>query len=852
MAFQNRDEFINSAASEKIILAHVRANTRIINWTLAAGSIYVKTVNYFPIAIKRNDTTLTRVDSQGAMSSGTFYYNTANGEISIWLDDSSDPANSEIIVTYQLFFSNNPVSLPWDLSDDTELDVYYDGRITRAPGFKQRVGIEQGLNSVVGSGDLVLENNDGELDEIFDRFIFDNQEVRIYSWNRDLLASEAQIIFKGRITNKKYDSVSVSFTVKDTIFELQQNVPQGIFEASDGVNSNIEGQIKRWIYGRVDGLKLQSTDQIGEGYALTGTVAFTGGDKIMSGTGTSFLSETSPGDKITVETLELEVESVESDTSLTLTNTPDYAITGATAIIVPEIPTTNKNRSHFVADHATAQINTTVINALQFNRIQLASTLGLNAGDFITFQGTSERKEIKNVAPGNIVVLRDNVVTLPSTGSSVTREPVQVVYVNGKRLIDEDFTITNNTTKTEIVLDTDAEFNIAPVREFNLSMTFTNGSRTITYAGDQQLTEIFNPRDYIRPEDLSYTNWYEILSVSDTEITIRTTFTDPTITDVIEAKQPDYVGDDTIVSADVLGKTEDGNPTGTWIQTSSQVVKDLLTEAGITDIDTASFDEVESTVPQLVSMALPFSPSKSPVTLKTAIDTINRSTRCALTLDKNLTLKYESVLVTAPQSFVNIYDSDVVRWSIRSTNGKNYRNSIIRYRHKDVDNNTLESGNSVATFSSEFVRRYVGTNKTFEDDLYIYDDTAANIASEREIYYNSLGLSIITIETDLRLEGIEIGDSAVMDFERLYKRFGDAQTRRKLVTCVGKTVTGEKVMLEFSDYGNTYNTSAFITDNAALDFDNSNTDDKIRNGFITDPQGIVNDIEDTNKTNLIS
>ncbi len=852
MSFNNRQQFIDSAASEKIVLAHVHANARVINFVSSVDDIYEKSVPHFPIAVKAEDTPLTMVYNILDMVAGSAYYNIKTGILYIWLLDSSDPLDSEIIVTYRLFFSNNPVSLPWNLLDDTDDDVYYDGRITASPGFKQKIGIEQSLNSMVGSGDLSLENNDSSLDEIFDRYIFDNQDIKIYSWNRDLSVSEAQLIFKGKVTNKTYESSSIRFTIKDVIYELQQNIPQDIYSESDNVNSNVVGDLKRWVYGRVDGLKLQSIDQIGEGYALTGTVSITAANKILTGVGTSFLSQVSPDDKLFIATLEFTVESVDSNTQITLSGTPNYAVNGATAIIVPDIPVRTKNRIQFVAGHACAKITRTVVNALQFNRIVISDTTGLEAGDFITFQSSGERKEIKNIAPGNIVVLRDNVITLPTLASEVTREPIQKVYISGETVNPADYTITTIVGETYITLDQDAEYNIASPKEFNISMTFTNGSRIVTYAGDVSLSEIFSPRDFIRPNDPAYTTYYEILAVEDTQITLRTVFSDLTTTETVEAKLPDYVGDETVISADVLGKTEDGEPEGEWIRTGAKAVQDLLNSANISGIDTTTFDDVSLLAPQLISIAFPLQPGKTLVSIKSAIDLLNRSIRCSIGIDSELRLKYESIIAQTPEIIKFINDSDVIKWSIRSTNGKNYRNSIIRYRHTDVNNATLESGNKVSTFSSEFVERYVGTNQTYEDDLYIYHDIDAEIAAEREVYYNSLGLSTITVDSDLRLEAYEMGDQVVLDFKRLYKRFGDASTRKKLVTCVGKTVNGNSIQLEFSDYGNTFNTSAFITKDDADDFSSADVDQKIVNGYITDPEGIVDDNEDTNKTNLIS
>lgn len=850
MAFTNRTQFTESAASEKLILAHVNAVTRLVTWTLDSGAIYKRQTTHFVNALKKNDVDLTRVATLGDLAQGTFYYDIFNSTLYTWLDDSSDPQIHEMIVEYRLFFANNPISLPWNF-DPTESDVYYSGRILENPGFKHKIGIDQQLTSTIGSGTLKLENNDAELDSIFDRFIFENKEVKIYSWHRDLGIEEAKVIFIGKITDKTYTSSSISFTIKDAIFDLNENVPQGVFTEDDNVNTDTQGNYKRWIYGRVDGLKAQSIDQIRDGYSITGTVSFNTESVTMTGNGTLFLNETSPGDTLTVETLEFKIEEVVSDTEITLSKTPDYAVSGLGAIIMPNSGVVTKNREFFVADHACALVTKQVIEIKQFNRIVLSDTVGLESGDFIEFT-TGERREIKNIAPGNIIVLRQNVGTLPTISSYAIRRPIQQVYVSGTRLVESDYTINTTPSKTTISLTETAEFNIAPVRDYSFSLDFVNGSRTVNYSGSQPLTEFLSTNDWIRPSNLTYTTYYQILSVSDTNITLRSAFSEASITDTIQAKQPNYIIDDTIVSCDVLGRTEDNTPSGTWIRTSAQVVKDLLSNIGITNINTSTFSETSDKVNQLISMTLPSSPGTESTTIKEAIDRINKSTRCALTLDSNLSLQYKSIIVSAPEEFTIIKDSDVIRWSIKSTNGKNYRYSTIRYRHQDVDRNTLEPGNNVSTASSEFVSRYIGNKTTFQDDFYIYNSTAAKIAAEREIYYNSLGRSEISVESDLRLESVDIGDLVLLDFDRLYKRFGDITTRRKLVACVGKTVTGERIKLDFSDYGNTYNTSAFITSNTANGFNLSDSDDKIKNGYITDENSIVDNDEETNKTNLIS
>jgi len=855
MSFENRNEYITAQSSEKAVLAWTHATTRLIEWTLEAGAVYRKIVPYFVYQLKQLTVELTRVDTLGAVVEGSFYYDIHTSIVYVWTNGSTNPTtDEEMICTYRFFYSNTPITASWDLSNTSD-HVQYDPRIIRSPGYKHKIAVEQDLISTVGSGTLRLENNDGGLDDIFDTVFFENQVVEIYSWNRQLQFEDSQIVYKGRIQNKNFNTKAVWFVIKDQIHDLLQNVPQDAYTDADNVNSDIKGRYKRWIYGRVAGLKLQSLDQIGEGYLITGTVSGDPTTLVVTGTTTTFLAELSPGDKLTVESQEFEIESVESDTSATITDLPEYAFTNQPGSLSPEIPTVTKNREFLVSGHACTELSKTVVDVIQFNRVQLSDVIGLEAGDFLEFS-TGERVEIKNTAPGDIVVLRQNLILIPSVSSTVIRQPVQRVFVEGKSVEAEDFTITNigaPTNSCQVTLDSDVEFRLSRASSISIDMTFTNGTRDITTVEVVDLRDTFSPRDWIRPADLTYSTYYEVLSVEEQSIKIRTSFVDPTITDTITAKFPNYIGDETVISADILGRTEDGEPSGVWIRTGAQAVRDLVESIGITDYFAPSFDEAELDNKALISVAVPSSPAGSQETVKSVADKINLSINAALTLGPNLKLRYR---VLNPQiiedDLLEISDRDVIDWSVRTTNGKTYGNSLARYRHADVDRATLDAGNLALTYESEFVQNYIGTNQGSEIDLYLYNDNEANIALHRHIYYNSLGRTDITLETDLRLEAVKIGDQIQINFDRLYKRLGDKSSRKKICMVVGRTVTGTKIKLDLTDLGNIYNRSSIITPNTAPDWSAASEDEKIKYGYITDDNGLIDNDEDTGNIHLIS
>jgi len=923
MSFSSRSQFIAAQASEKIVLAWIEGVERLHLWTLDSGSIYSRSTNYYVTGVNQGLTALIEVASQGAVVEGTFFYDPATSMLYVHTNGSTNPQTSEeMIVKYRFFYATGNINAPFDMST-AGAHTLYQGRIERAPGYKHKIGIEQDLTSLVGGGNLVLTNTDGGLDEIFETIIFENKNITVFSWNRELPFSEARVIFRGIVTQKKYSPDSVTFVVKDQTFAFEQQVPQGVYDDTDNVADSVKGRLKRWVYGRVEGMKLQSISQVASGVNLTGTVSAGVQNSVMTGIGTIFLTETSPGDKITIGTQEFQIESVESDTKLTLDNIPEFSFSTETASIIPEIPLRTKNRTFLVADHACAKITKTLSEIVQLNRIRLSDTDGIEAGDFLEF-ASGERFEVKNVAPNNIVVLRKNIITIPAISSNVVRQPIQRLFIESDDVPDDSFTISNSSVETLVILDNNAEFDIARTTSLNIDLTFTNGSRRVTYAGTKDLREIIEPRDFIRPRDVLFSTFYEILSVGEgytltgtisasqnsttvtgtgtlfttelspgdtiiigdlelevdtitndtsfeatanatfsitdeigriedeNSIELRTNFTDPNHTGSVEGKRPEYVDDNTIVHAEVLGRTEDNTPEGTWIKTAARAMRDLITQSGLTEVNEPSFTQGALDNSQLLSISLPLSPTGGNTKIKDVIDLMAKSTLSSVTLDNDLKLKFKVLNAEIPDDPVVIRDEDVVSWSISSVNAKNIRNTVVRYRHQDIDRFTLEAGSLIASHSSEFVEKYVGTNKTDEINVYLWEEFSSTIMSHRIAYFNSLSRSDMKITTDLRLENIEIGDIVIADFERLYKRFGDTTSRKKVLTVVGKTVTGEQTVLDLSDLGNVFNRSSVITPNTAPDFSAASEDEKLKYGYITESNGIVDDDEDTANTHLIS
>lgn len=833
----NRSAFISKQASEKLTLVHVHGRKRAVGFDVYSGNTYSKQLSRHAVNVYNGTTELTQVSDKDSVGTNQWAFDYLTNILYININD--DPADNEIIVDYRFFFSDRGVIAPYNIPSNGH-HVNYEGRVKTSPGYSFKVGYDQNLTSIVGSGNLVLENTDGGLDDIYDTYFFDERIVEVFSWNPDIPFTEARIIFRARIINKGCDDSTVIFKIKDAIFDLKRTIPQTVYSDADNVTDSVKGKYKRWAYGRVDGIKCQSIDQIGSGYLLTGTLSAGADTPTITGSGTSFLSECSPGDKVIVETQEFNIATVDSNTQLTMRSNTRYSFTGKSATIIPEIPVITKNRQFLVTGHACAVLTKTVVKVIQFNRIQLNNTIGLFSGDFVQFE-SAERIEIKTIAPNNIIVLRQNIIDRPSIGSDVIRQPIQTAFIKSTKINSEDFTLTNTSNGLKLIIDSDAEYNLARPILAGFSATFTNGSRDITTTDDIDLREILSIRDWIKPDSLTYTQYYEILNIDQQTITIREPFAQSTITEDVIAKRPDYINDDTIISANILGKTSSGNADDTWLSDGPEIIRDILSSINIPVgyINETSFTSASNISTHDMSLMIPSAEDGNQTTANDVIDKINNSIKTSLTLDNDLKVKIKVMLPSVETDIIELNDYDVISWSAQGTSNDIINSIVANYRHKDIDRFTQEAGSNTVTFESDFVNKYIGTTASDEVDLYLYDSDSAQILAERTVYYRSLGRTDFTIKTDLRLENIEVGDQVILNFNRLYKRFGDSESRKKIVMVVGKSHDGFNTTLNCTDISNIYNTSAFITDNSINEYAVESENNKLKCGFITDSQGII-------------
>jgi len=111
-------DFADKPASEKIALATVKASKRLMGWSVHSGSVYRISVGKDVIfSIEENQQEANQAESISAIVPLSYFHDRVTGVLYYRASDSSNPNTRFVVVTFNLFFSNFPVSLPNDLND---------------------------------------------------------------------------------------------------------------------------------------------------------------------------------------------------------------------------------------------------------------------------------------------------------------------------------------------------------------------------------------------------------------------------------------------------------------------------------------------------------------------------------------------------------------------------------------------------------------------------------------------------------------------------------------------------------------------------------------------------------------
>ena len=848
---------VKKQASEKVLIAHIEPSEKLVLWSLFSGAVYVRDVDKFVIDLK-NDTTSLIEASSTSLSAGEWYNDRENGKLYARTSDDSNPQDSSnfMVVTYRLFFANAPYILPHDLTDSGEL-VTYEPFLLSTSTFPQEVdNTDQTGIALESNGSVNLDNEGGYFSGIFDKLFFENKRVAIYSWISLSPIAENRQMFEGVIENKNYSPSKVSFRAKDFVHKLREKVPLSLFSNSDGdISDDVRGKPKRALFGQVDGVKVIPIDSVLDGYSLTGTISLSKITTALTGSGTQFLKELSPDDEIFIilfnQEFRFKIESVTSDTIAVLSEEPEIDLVNESVKVNPQEPFRFKNREWHVAGHKLREPSVSITEVIQLNRFK-ADTTDFFEGDTIIVNGESSFIKRLN-ADEDLFVLTQNLDALPSVSDTVTKNPIRAIYFGGKSfLVDRDFTISNTSTDCKVIFNDNAEFNITPVQTLpSTSVTFTGSSRTVTGVDTNFIDEL-KINDWVRSDDITHTAFYQVLQIIDeTNLILRTAYAGSTNTGDAKKKNVIYLSDTSIVTVNCIGK-EDSS--GKWIKTASDIVLDLVTDAGFTDIDSSEFANAVIDGPHIMSLKVPIEPGDDSPALRDIVGLVNQSVFGSLYVKADWSLAYKVLNAERDETLEEIQDDDIDKWSV-STKTNIVRKVIAKYNHFDADKFIGEPGSGVIEYENGFVDRLIGTKETLIQDIYIFQERSGQTIAQRYALMRSLTQSIVNLKAKLGLTIKNINDKLFISLDRLYKRLGAPSTGKKVGIISRISRKGDSTEIQLTDLGNILNRVGTITTNVSADFTGASDSVKIINVYVVDNDSELPDSSPVNddewQTNLI-
>lgn len=845
------DDLKDQTASEKISLATIQGSQRIQGFDLVSGALYSLSGfdHAVTVSLEEDGTELTEVFTQADVVAGTFFNDRSNLKLFVETISSEHPDSIFLVVTNLYFFSTHGVHLPWDLDSGDE--VYWLPQIPQ--GGISEVGvstnrIDQLAVSLEGSGSIKL-NNRSYWAALYDQVTWDFKEVLIYIWSRSILVTEAKLIYRGRIEGRSFDANgAVTFKLKDYLSELKQPLPQVNLEEIPNarIPESIEKVKQRVIYGEVSGFLPLNVDRILDGYPLSGSID--GSGTVISGASSEFLTQLNRGDGISFGS-DIEggkifgVESVSSDTSLTLSEELENDLAAGSEYFLAESfrPKPYLNRHHTLCQHQIRSPETIIVRALSTILLQLGDATDFNPGDTILIDGT-DLAVIASKQSENVIRLTQTLGEQPAGGTAIKRLAIQDVKINKKDLLfSRDYTFNTDNGGTysvpTISVDPDAEFNIAKVESLTGTVTF-NGTRDVTGSGTQFKTEL-QISDWIRLG--SETEFYSILDVvDDTTLTLRTAAT-YSGTGAAKIKKPEYFDPDSdFLSMRVFGKTDDGLDSGALLDTAPEIVKDLLTVAGLASaVETQSFTDAAFEVPERLGLAIPQDvESELEVKIRDVINQVTRSVLSNIVQTADWKLAFTVLSPKYPDETIRLLDHDILQFQFDSNSKNLFKEIKVKFGFEEYSASSEESLFKEVTKVSNQVERLttVSNEKTFETILIVEED--AQRFANRRSFIHSVASTVASLRGKLKPIRLQVNSTLDIAHISFYNRIA-SQSKRKAasIQSLKKTASGTNMSIE--DLSNAFSRCARFAESGTPSIDNADEDDLVRFGFFTDENGVI-------------
>lgn len=873
----NYEEFSKLPRSQKVTLAVIRAKQRLKSFTSIGGNQWTRITPHFVSGV----------------TGASFTYNPINSTLTI--TSVPNPNTLNIVVEYSFFFSDFPINQDVEyraiLEDigalKLELDTENTGiaiesdssiKLINTDGFfdeifdtltwenqlcefyswspvipwSERKLIYKGyINTKSFSDKTVTFTIKDAFFKLRERILFTGSRI-IYGKAKNLDCSSldktgAGILLSGILSGRNdrdlltgvFSGTATTNTIAGTgtLFTTQLiagsklRIIDGITEYSYTVNT-ITNDTSLTVNGTIS---VTFSAAVGRNAEIPNNI-ITGAFDPVTGTNSSFLSTTSSGDTITIDSNKYKIKSVESNSSLTIEEQVKIAFIGLYGINLPEINRRTKNRNWSVSGYLLASHTTTVDIVYSQKMFSVLSAYHISEGDYIALNGNyiivdgssvlvnGDYYKVTRIA-GNVITINQNALTTIVTGQYLFKPAIQKVSFGENSFIPgRDFTESNLNSGCKFIFQANAEFNVAPEVVSPISFSFVLGSRTVTALSNTvTLSDFYKPRDWIKANSGSTSNWNEILQVTDTTIVLRIAYTEyADFTGPILCKSPIVAGDEDPIYVDCMGKKD--TVTGEWLSTASSAIKDICGYLDLTNLDTASFEAAKIDAPYCLNVVYPKSIDDEMPIARDMITEINKSVFGSLYSNDSFDIAYSILSADRDEEFETIKDDDIISFTT-STKNQIVKNVTSSYR-REVGTDVVQT----YTFSNENISK-ISTDLNL--DLALYNEADAQIVTQRYAFLRSNSQTTVNIKGKLHLVSKALNSRVYLNLNRLFKRFGSSgNIKIGLVNMISKDSTG--VDIQVNDIGNIFSRVGSIAPNTASDYSAATDEEKSRYCYIVD------------------
>lgn len=242
--------------SQYLVVIKPRRLMDTASWTLVGGTKYTQSFSLGQIVALEDDGAVQTEASSTALSDGAWYYDVDTA--TLYIDVGSDPANSNIVSTYELYLGTFDAHWYRNPLDNTTRFVYYDPIITKSPLINNSSTEDLFGFLPTISTSLTVSNTTQFLQEHVYESSFNNAVIEVYHYLDTLTVANTKLITSGFCGNVSHSEGTTSIEVFDNraLFENEFRHVDGMnFFASgtiSGLDLDFEGRPVRKVFGVVN------------------------------------------------------------------------------------------------------------------------------------------------------------------------------------------------------------------------------------------------------------------------------------------------------------------------------------------------------------------------------------------------------------------------------------------------------------------------------------------------------------------------------------------------------------------------------------------------------------------------